>query len=254
MKRERIYSTSMALIYDELMRDIDYELWSDFIDDIIQEYAPDTQSILELACGTGSFAISLDELDCYDITATDMSSDMINVAREKAKSINATVKFQTMDYRNIDISKRFDTVIMLFDSINYMMQDNDILNVFNQVKKVLNERGLFIFDFTTPVNSEKAVDLLNEERTTENGYYYKRQSRYDKQAGIHYNEFLIKKIGDGQPNENVVFSELHQERVYTLEHIDRLVRESGYHVLARYDAFDMIDANENSDRITMVLQ
>lgn len=254
MEQDKIYSNGMALIYDELMRDIDYELWSDFIDEIIQSFAPDTETVLELACGTGSFAIYLDELDCYDITATDMSQEMIDVAKNKAESINATVHFKTMDYRNIEINKKFDAAIMLFDSINYMMNDDDILLVFSQVKKVLNDSGLFIFDFTTPVNSKRAVDLLNEERTTSNGFRYVRTSRYDEEAGIHYNEFWIEKAGDGPNDRGLKFSELHQERVYTLAHIDELVKKAGYDVLARYDAFDLVDANENSDRITMVLQ
>ncbi len=254
MDRNNIYSDGMAVIYDELMRDIDYEFWSDFIDDIIQSFNPHTKTILELACGTGSFAIYLDELECYDISATDLSPSMIEVARKKGKSVNASVDFQTMDFRQINMDKRFDAIVMLFDSINYMMTDNDILLVLNQVKNILNDGGLFIFDFTTPVNSKRAVDLLNEERITANGYRYIRKSRYDEVAGIHYNDFSIKKFGAGQEDNAVIYSELHQERVYTLAHIENLASEAGFEILARYDGFDLIEANENSDRITMVLQ
>lgn len=253
-ERDINYSNGMAIIYDELMRDIDYEFWSDFIDDIIQSINPDTKTILELACGTGSFAIYLDELECYDITATDLSPAMIEVANQKGKSVNAKVHFQTMDFRNINIEKQFDAVVMLFDSINYMMTDGDILMVFREVKKVLNDGGMFIFDFTTPVNSIRAVDLLNEERITRSGYHYIRKSWFDEKTGIHYNDFSIEKFGSRQNDKAVRYSELHQERVYTLDQIEKLAKEAAFDIQASYDGFDLIEANENSDRITMVLQ
>ena len=75
---------SLASIYDELMKDISYEDWSDFIDEVIQTHNDEAVSLLELGCGTGTFALSIDELDVYDITATDVSESMLEVAKTKA--------------------------------------------------------------------------------------------------------------------------------------------------------------------------
>ncbi|HKJ31959.1 MAG TPA: class I SAM-dependent methyltransferase [Balneolales bacterium] len=245
---------SLALIYDALMQDINYEYWSDFIDAVIQTHHPDAETVLELACGTGSFALSLDELACYDIMATDQSGKMIEVAKNKASAIPNNVFFQQMDFTNISITETFDIVLMLFDSINYMLKDDDIVKVFNQVKQLLNPVGFFIFDFTTPSNSEKAEKLLNEQGVSENGYEFERISRYDKSEGIHYNEFVIEKIKEDPNSAPERYHELHKQRVYTLPHMIDIIEKSELKIVAKYDALDIFEADENSDRITMVLR
>jgi 2-polyprenyl-3-methyl-5-hydroxy-6-metoxy-1,4-benzoquinol methylase len=109
---------ALAYIYDEVMQDIDYDDWADYIDEIIQEHHPDAVSILELACGTGRLALSLDELDCYDITATDKSETMLNVGKLKAEYKKSGIRWQVVDYFNITMPERFDVVMTLFDSLN----------------------------------------------------------------------------------------------------------------------------------------
>ena len=56
--------TVLADIYDRVMSDVDYETWADYIDEIILEHRPEAENLLELACGTGTIALSLEELDC----------------------------------------------------------------------------------------------------------------------------------------------------------------------------------------------
>lgn len=245
---------SLALIYDDLMHDIDYEYWSDFIDALIQKHHPDAVSVLELACGTGSLALSLDELACYDITATDQSREMIGVAQRKGDEIASKVKFRQLNFTDITVTNSFDIVLMLFDSINYMLHEEDIVHVINQVHKILNCDGYFIFDFTTPSNSEKSEKLLNEKNVSSNGYRFERKSRYDKSEGFHYNEFFIEQINADNLKSAKKYHEIHKQRVYTLDQMIRIIKESNMNIVAMYDALELFEANNKSDRITMVLQ
>jgi 2-polyprenyl-3-methyl-5-hydroxy-6-metoxy-1,4-benzoquinol methylase len=102
------------------MSDVDYEVWADFIDEIIQTNHPNPISILEIACGTGSIALSLDELMCYDIVGTDKSPEMIEIARQKARDQRSNVDFRVMDFLDVDLDRTFDVVISTFDSVNYL--------------------------------------------------------------------------------------------------------------------------------------
>lgn len=246
---QEIY-TALASIYDEIMSDIDYAFWSDFIDAIIQEHHPNAESVLELGCGTGSFALLLDELGCYRITATDASASMIDRAKEKAGGIENNVKFEILDFRNITIKSRFDVVLMLFDSINYLLNRNDIISMLREVRKVLNPNGCFIFDFTTPGNSIRAEHLLNEERVTDDGFWYSRKSRYDAKQKLHFNDFEIRRVGSDAPPVR----ESHCQRTYTLSEIQEMIKEATYGIEASYENFDLIPADQNSDRITMVIR
>lgn len=75
--------SALAEIYDAVMEDVDYDIWADFIDEVIQVHHPNPVTILELACGTASLSFSLEKLGCYDITATDKSEAMIQKHRKK---------------------------------------------------------------------------------------------------------------------------------------------------------------------------
>lgn len=247
--------SKLAEIYDFIMQHVDYEVWADFIDEIIQVHHPDPQTILELACGTGSLSLSLDELMCYDIVGTDKSPAMIAQARNKDTRHHNSVQFREMDFLNITLDRTFDAVVSIFDSINYLHESGSIKKLLSEVKKVLTPHSLFIFDFTTPKNSIQAIDYLhNEEGYTSNNYRFFRESRYDAERQIHYNNFKIEKLGEDQETVKQRFLEQHKQRIYTLRQMLTIIDETEYEVVAKYDAFDLIDATDNSLRITMVLR
>ena len=250
---QEIY-THLAKVYDEVMKDIDYEDWADFIDEIIQNHNNEATSILELACGTGSLAISLDELDCYEITASDFSEQMLEVAEQKSSIKQSNITWKRIDFFNIDINEKFDVVVMLFDSLNYIKDTESIKTMLNEVKKVLNEDGFFIFDFTTPQHSSKYADMMNDQGITFDNYRFVRISRYLEAEGVHYNEFTIEKLSDDKQQVLARKNEVHVQRTYKLDDIRVVVNDAGFKIIAEYDGLDFVPATNQSDRITMVIQ
>lgn len=247
--------SSLADIYDVVMSDVDYETWADYIDEIIITHNPGASKLLELACGTGTIALSLEELDCYEITATDGSTDMIRVAKEKGASVNSEIKFEVMDFNNIKSKNMFDVVYLIFDSINYLKEEELILKLHQDVKKILAPNGIFIYDFTTPRNSRKAVKYLdNDTHTIGNKYRYQRESSYDAKNQIHTNVFQIETLKQNRNVENNSFKEIHQQKIYTQEYIRSIIEKTEFTILEAYDGFQLLPAHKNSLRITMVLQ
>lgn len=252
--KDRTSYSILAAIYDTVMRDIDYEMWSDFIDEIIQTHHPDAINLLELACGTGSLALFLDELDCYSIVATDGSDDMLDVARQKTALGANDLRWQQVDFFNIMLDQDFDVAFMLYDSINYALSANDVLKAFNEAHKVLRDGGIFIFDFTTPSNSLRHAEELNDEGSTQDNFRYLRLSRYLPTERMHFNEFEIEKLADDKIHVERTYREIHKQRVYTLQEMRDIIAKSPFKIVAEYDAFELDPANDNSDRVTMVLR
>ena len=245
----------LADIYDIVMSDVDYETWADYIDEIILMHQPKAQSILELACGTGTIALSLEELDCYDITATDGSAHMIRIARQKAAKVNSRIDFQTMNFLDLSLDKTFDVVYMVFDSINYLHTKEDILQLHHEVKRILDPGGIFVYDFTTPRNSRKAIRFLNNESKTINAKYrYHRGSSFNAKKRIHTNLFHIEKLDEDSGEVLEKFEEEHHQKIYTLDEIKRVIKKTNFNILEAYDGFDLKPAHKKSLRITMVLQ
>ena len=73
-----------AFVYDELMDDVDYDGWVNYIEQIIKNENAEVKNILELACGTGNITIPLAKKN-YDIAGIDISDEMLNVARSKGE-------------------------------------------------------------------------------------------------------------------------------------------------------------------------
>lgn len=245
----------LADIYDIVMSDVDYETWADYLDEIILMHQPTARSILELACGTGTIALSLEELDCYHITATDGSADMIRIAKGKAAKANSGIHFFTMNFLDLSFDQTFDVIYMVFDSINYLHTDEEILQLHNQVKSVLNPGGIFVYDFTTPRNSRKAIQFLNNEMKNVNGEFrYHRESSFNAKERIHTNRFHIEKLDSQSGDVIEKFEEQHQQKIYTLEEIQSIIKKTDFSIIQAYDCFELTPAHKKSLRITMVLQ
>ncbi|HEY2565562.1 MAG TPA: class I SAM-dependent methyltransferase [Acidimicrobiales bacterium] len=109
----------------------------------IQRHRPDTTSLLELGCGTGSILVRLDSVP--ELTGIDQSSEML--ARAQAKVPRA--RLIEVDMRSFSLEERFDVVICVFDSLNHLLFFGDWESMFDAVHRHLVDGGLFIFDVNT---------------------------------------------------------------------------------------------------------
>ncbi len=252
-KATGVYS-KLAQLYDTLMGDVDYESWADYIDEIMQTHHPDPIDVMEAACGTGSVILSLAELECYRLTGTDMSADMIEVARRKAVEMEYNVPFEAYAFKDLPYQNKFDCVYLVFDSINYLHTDDEILKSVEAIHRSLKPGGLLIFDFSTPKNSLESVDHLNEAEGERGNIRFFRKSWYQPADKIHVNEFEIEELDPSTKKVISTWNETHRQRAYTLSEMLSILDQTSYHLVAKYDGFDLVEADENSTRVTIVLR
>ncbi len=245
----------LAELYDEVMHDVDYETWADYIDEIILQHKPEATDVLELACGTGTIALSLEELDSYHITATDGSADMIRIAKRKAVLVNSEIDFRVMNFLDMKLEKKYDVVFMVFDSVNYLHKKEEVIRLHQEVRKVIKPGGIFVFDFTTPRNSRKAIRYLNNDTKTVDGKYrYHRESSFDGKNNVHTNRFIIEIFSGEDSDLTSVHEEVHQQKIYTKDEMEEIIRQTDFTILQAYDGFELKPAHDKSLRITMVIQ
>lgn len=248
-----IYSR-LAELYDTLMGDVDYESWADYIDEVMQTHHPEPFDVMEVACGTGSVVLSLAELECYRLTGTDLSPSMINVAKQKALDFEVDVHFEPAAFSELSFTNKFDCVYAVFDSINYLHEDREVIEALNSIHRTLKKDGLFIFDFSTPKNSLESVDHLNEAEGERGNLRFFRKSWYQNEEKVHYNEFEIEEVDPISKTISGSWYELHRQRAYTLSEMLSILEQTPYHLVAKYDGFDLVEADENSARVTIVLR
>ncbi len=132
---------NFSYYFDEILSSIDYNDWINFTKNFISK----TDTILDLACGTGTFAICL-KLFGYNVEGLDLSESMIEVAKEKTKMNHLLIDYYIDDMTSFKINKQFKVITCFFDSINHLPTLIDVKNMINRVHEHLDKDGLFLFD------------------------------------------------------------------------------------------------------------
>lgn len=102
------------------------------------------KTMLELGCGTSSHARHFENLG-YQITAIDVSEEMIRQAREK--HVDSDISFEVCDVGNYSSNERYDVVVSLFHVASYQISNESFERYLNTASTHLNKDGVFIFDF-----------------------------------------------------------------------------------------------------------
>lgn len=142
------YAGRYAALYDLFYSDKPYSEEAAFVHARILEFSPKpAPNILELACGTGRHAHELEKFG-YNVTAADRSSDMLQIARDRAAGNDSRIQFVEADMRRLDLPKKdFDVAVCLFDSIGYLKTNDAIAAALIAIRNHLRSGGLFIFEF-----------------------------------------------------------------------------------------------------------
>lgn len=137
------YNT-FALFYDRLTENADYKVRSDYISNFFSRYGNGGNSVLDLACGTGTLCSLFNEKG-YNVTGVDLSSDMLTVAKAKCPDS----QFICADISDFNVNEKFDFCTCTLDSINHLDDINAVKKCFLSVYDCLDFGGIFVFDVNT---------------------------------------------------------------------------------------------------------
>ncbi|WP_335645545.1 class I SAM-dependent methyltransferase [Planococcus maritimus] len=120
-----------AAVYDDLMEDIPYEQYVEWIAETMR-----SGSVLDLACGTGVLSELMAELG-YEVTASDLSADMLTVAQNRFKESELDIPVLQLSMDNLEGLEGFDAVTIAIDSLNYLATEAQVTKTFDQVYAAL---------------------------------------------------------------------------------------------------------------------
>jgi len=207
-----------AKYYDQYMAHVEYDSWVDFIlGRYTRRYKKSPERVLELACGTGNIANRLVRRGC-NVDATDISEAMLELARSKPFPAN----YRKVDMLEPIIGDRYDLILLLFDSLNYLTKDEDVNILLNNVSNSLSNKGLFIFDISTIRNCQENFDGFINIEDKERGFVI-HESEFDNAKLMQTNHitFFV-------PEENHYqrYDEYHHQKIYRVETLVKLIKSS----------------------------
>ncbi|MEB3100740.1 class I SAM-dependent DNA methyltransferase [Ferviditalea candida] len=113
-------------------------------------------SVAELGCGTGLIAIPLAQTGLH-VFGIDLSDEMLSVASSKLEELRrrqpdalpGSVSWLQQDMRSWELPHPVDSVISFCDSLNYLLEEEEIERTFRQTWNALEDGGTFMFDVHT---------------------------------------------------------------------------------------------------------
>jgi|SRR5690606_5296838 len=245
MRDETSYRT-IAPYYDWIMAHVDYDAWGRYLSRLWKKFGADPESILELGAGTCPFAVRSVYPPGARVVYSDLSPFMLSRAPDVSPDSRVAANALALPFKS-----HFSLCLMVYDAINYLMDEDDIVLCLREVLRVLAPGGLFIFDITTDSNSRKhfhqAVDFGELEGCT-----YFRESSYDQDSRLQSNDFIF--FVEGSDGCWRKIKESHQQRIYKVDRIAVLARKAGFRVEGLFEGFTMREGREASERVHFVLR
>lgn len=242
---------SFARVYDLFMDNIPYEQWCEYLAGLLKEYGITDGLVLELGCGTGNITRLLADKG-YDMIGVDNAPDMLEIAMEKKEADQQDILYLLQDMREFELYGTVKAVVSICDSMNYIIEEEDLLQVFRLVNNYLDPKGIFIFDMNTEY---KYREILGENTIAENreDASFIWDNFYDEEGRI--NEYdLALFIPEEIQGETLYrkYEEVHYQRAYSLETVKNLLEQAGMEFVTVYDAFTHDAPQEYSERVYII--
>ncbi|MGM0897133.1 MAG: class I SAM-dependent DNA methyltransferase [Bacillota bacterium] len=228
-----------AAVYDDLMEDIPYEQYVEWIAETMR-----SGSVLDLACGTGVLSELMAELG-YEVTASDLSADMLTVAQKRFKEAGQDIPVLQLSMDNLEGLEGFDAVTIAIDSLNYLAEEEQVMKTFKEVYSALKPGGYFFFD----VHSVFKVDVIFMQSPfvydgEDLAYIWHTEPGSNPHSVIHDLTFFMR---EGWMFER--FEETHEQRTHPIETYKNWLVQAGFSVESVTADFTPDSPDEESERI-----
>lgn len=260
-----------AYVYDEFMDGTPYEMWCERIHALIEKYgiskperrtipvenldendalASERNLVLDLGCGTGTLTEMLYEKG-YDCIGVDVSEEMLDIAMQKRAESGSQILYLLQDMRELELYCTVGTVVSVCDSVNYILEEDELVSVFSLVNNYLYPGGIFIFDFNTDYKYREIIgDTTIAENREDCSFIW--ENFYDPDTGI--NEYEVTIFVREQEDTFRRFTENHFQKGYCVETMKTIAEKSGMQVLEIRDADTGMEVTEVTERAYMVLR
>lgn len=240
--------TGFAAVYDMFMDNIPYGKWSEYLTSLLEEYGVTDGLVLDLGCGTGTLCRLLAARG-YDMIGVDVSDEMLEIAMEKQAENPDGILYLHQDMREFELYGTVRAVVSICDSMNYLMEYEDLVQVLKLVNNYLDPKGVFVFDLNTVYKyREELGEQTIAENRDEGSFIW--ENFYDEEEMLNeYDLTLFIREEDGRYRK---YEETHYQRAYGLETVKQAIDEAGMEFVAAYDAFTKEPPREDSERIYVV--
>lgn len=281
--------TDFAQVYDTFMDETPYEEWCEYLVELLEKYREsddndisvtdendagcvgqdqkyddsvinkatyqkniqqERNSILDLGCGTGTLTELLAGRG-YDMIGIDNAQEMLQIAMDKRAKSGLDILYLLQDMRSFELYGTVGAVISVCDSVNYLLEDEDVVQTFRLVNNYLYPGGLFIFDFNTVYKYEIVIGDATIAENREKCSFIWDNYYHEEEEINEYDLTIFVQEGERQDRYRR-FQETHYQRGYRLEQMKDYLRQAGLIFVEAVDADTHGEVTKSSERVYVV--
>jgi SAM-dependent methyltransferase len=226
-----IYST-YARVYDRSGQMRFAIMMGMYLTEVLARHEVSGRSMLDLACGTGTLALQMAEAG-WSVTGIDRSPAMLDEARRKHRASSGDVTFIEGDMRVFTAPEPVDLLTCCYDSLNYLLAEDELRACVHAMAKALVPGGLLCFDLATEYFLREYWRGVEEHHGA--GYDYTIASSFDEPSG--YSTLTLEGVVQDADGDEQPLREVHVERAHATGLVEQLLDEAGLVREAVYDCF-----------------
>ena len=201
--------------------------------------------ILDVACGTGRHMIPLSQQG-YGMVGLDISANLLKIAKQRSKEIQLV----RGDMRFLPFKPQvFAGVISMDTSFGYLPSEADDRITLVEVKRVLNQRGVFVLDiFNGEELTRKYKNKNLPAKRKEYPSFFLLQKRTVSPKGERLSDLWT--IEDKANSRLSIFE--HDVRLYECGKLERMLKKTGFVVKKVYGGYEKENFSSESLRLILV--
>lgn len=242
--------SDFALVYDRLMREVDYDAWANHYQTLLEKSGvKEGALVLETACGTGNLTLRLAKT--YKVLPSDASAQMLSVAARKAKAQGLNLTFLQQDMQNLASHRPADAVVCGCDGVNYLLTKFALYAFFKAAYRALKPGGILAFDVSTIDKLKRVLGSAPQVERGEDISYIWENAWVESESRLHLSLSLFVRQADGK---YVRINEEQIQRGWSVEELTLALKEAGFSKIQAYGNYTLTKPRDNSQRVHITAQ
>jgi len=206
------------------------------------------QSALDIACGPGYHARAFSRRGLRAV-GLDLRPEMVRFAQDQAAAEGVEVEWLAADMRDFELAEPVDMAITVFDGVDALLANDDVVKHLQAVAANLTDRGIYLVEYTHPRDCSLTDYGKFQYSGQRNGVSVEinwaiNEPVFDLATGVVQTEIELRVNDHGQ--EQVIYDHA-QERLLSPQEISLLAQLSGVlEVVGWYGDFDLQQGLDNS--------
>lgn len=221
---------AFAYAYDRALGARFFLAARNLLDQTLDRYPTPKRTHLDVACGTG-MTVAYFRRKGWKSTGVDASLPMLQVMKGGVAG----------DMRHLPFRRKFARITCLYDSLNHLLQKDDLVAAFRSIRSVMDEDSLFLFDMNHPEIYPEVWGLSDPYVASGSDYHLEIATTYRKREKIGRAGVTGWAVIGGK---RVEIAEQHLQRAYSEREITDSLAAAG---LAPVDVVDFDPYGEADD-------